>query len=1155
MRFDLTEKQTGERMVDALALCYSSLRASWLPFTSRPTSDISFTRPFKELLGLDQGVALDNALENAQAALEALLHLKVTSMASFLENKQRAVSTTSTTTTMTTTTTTTTTTATATKGLSPSPISLTAKVRAELEQATGEVQRRVRNFSLDSPAQAYAPDSPTFGQRPMTAQKRPGPSGRSPPPSWVTRNRNEKDTSENATENVSSENSPGSNPTSPPSTPGIRGPNRRSVLHRHPYFQHISTDLKDLAPPPPSPLQNNRQTPRENENATSPESSNNAQSRYKKASTETLCDSAVEMSSNSSLPTASAMMTIMKTPPEQFLDRENEEKKRQQVLDAVIRNTRAAIQALQSYRMTVVKHSSSMPSLLSAVDSRIEAETATVDSTSDRVAQKTIEMHSSMPALSTVTAKATEATEATEVTATTETTVNPIADNKQTPSNNVNDATLEERTTRQINVVFSSKKERELDSADCNNGYESDSALFDRPSRLQLSRRGNNRRVMADIRAPGRKVDVIEGWGTKDMIQLEKNEESLPLGPGVEVTHHDEEALAVVRQHMARMERHQRHIHRPSVTSLHSIMADTHSVVGPPMASKGLNATAESGAAPRRNTDEKHRRQSMMVVFDAKEEDERSRDDIEDGDDDSKELGSGTRSKPTREYGFMDFLREPLDREQEEREIQHVEREIIQSDITARFLTANLANLYPSSSRANIPAAILPTARNIMFRSGKMSHDSNAEPKPTLLPPASVDARDISDESTPGARVRPELQLVPQAQIQIPNDHRESDDCKCSYCVEVVKPSQVPVLSRAEYELAELQSQCDAKDQHVSELLTTVQSLQGQVNVLNAKLVFLHDHHTTRPMRRRTLARHSTPVHTQVPPPQQTQQHQQPPMGSVASSGSWQSSLPPLAEDRGRHRTSAENRTESSLTSSTISSKHSSNSFLGMFAEGIQIANNADSKHLTRQTGGFLGDEPLHHQQQRQENQQYLFGNGHDMIKGLGDDDTMSYLDLDEQQQHQHHRNMTTMMTTTTMTTMMMTSQLPLVQSGRRGSIPDMSYSSSNSSNSISSRQGRYGTELERVLREMEEMEEEEEPEREGEDLLDAYYYMDAYKTMDQQLYRRPILPMTAPPRPMSTDQYRKHHRLSLPLQTLMSKKISIRNSFRWKGRAAGVVA
>ena len=97
-------------------------------------------------------------------------------------------------------------------------------------------------------------------------------------------------------------------------------------------------------------------------------------------------------------------------------------------------------------------------------------------------------------------------------------------------------------------------------------------------------------------------------------------------------------------------------------------------------------------------------------------------------------------------------------------------------------------------------------------------------------------------------------------------------------------------------------------------------------------------------------------------------------------------------------------------------------------------------------------------------------------------------------------------------------------------------------------RRRRYETELERVLRDVEEAEEE--PEREGEDMLDEYYYMDAYKTMDQQLYRRPVLPVSPPPRPMSSDQYKKHHRMSLPIQSLMSKRISLANSFRWKGRA-----
>ncbi|KAG0007918.1 hypothetical protein BGZ80_004082 [Entomortierella chlamydospora] len=97
-------------------------------------------------------------------------------------------------------------------------------------------------------------------------------------------------------------------------------------------------------------------------------------------------------------------------------------------------------------------------------------------------------------------------------------------------------------------------------------------------------------------------------------------------------------------------------------------------------------------------------------------------------------------------------------------------------------------------------------------------------------------------------------------------------------------------------------------------------------------------------------------------------------------------------------------------------------------------------------------------------------------------------------------------------------------------------------------REIRYETELERALREIDECEEE--PEREGEDQLDEHYYLDAYKTMDQRLYRRPVLPVPPPPRPMSSEMYKKHHRMSLPIQNLMSKRISLGNTLRWKGRA-----
>lgn len=399
-----------------------------------------------------------------------------------------------------------------------------------------------------------------------------------------------------------------------------------------------------------------------------------------------------------------------------------------------------------------------------------------------------------------------------------------------------------------------------------------------------------------------------------------------------------------------------------------------------------------------------------------------------------------------------------------------------------------------------------------MIQSGRLSIESTTARKMQLLPAATIDQPIPEEEEdvTP----RKELQIAPQSQIQLPGDHRDSDHCRCSYCTTLAKPSKIPVLSRAEYELAELQSQCEAKDQHVSELLKTVQSLQGQVNVLNAKLLFLHDHHTTRPMRRRTLARQSIPV-MPTPPPSQNNNHNQ-----------WRPALSPLMES---HSAKPVSRTESSVTTSTMSSQYSQSS-LHMFPEGEQSSHNSDIPTSRRTMGGFHNGEQFH------EHQHPSLGD-QDLLRRLGDDDAVSFLELEGQHQyhqhHHHHRHHTG----ASMPVFSERSRSVQVSSG--GMVMNMN----------AMRDLRYETELERVLRDMEEVEEE--PEREGEDLLDAYYYMDAYKTMDQQLYRRPALPVPPPPRPMSTDQYKKHHRLSLPIQTLMSKKISIRNSFRWKSKAA----
>ncbi|KAF8940097.1 hypothetical protein BGZ47_007883 [Haplosporangium gracile] len=559
-------------------------------------------------------------------------------------------------------------------------------------------------------------------------------------------------------------------------------------------------------------------------------------------------------------------------------------------------------------------------------------------------------------------------------------------------------------------------------------------------------------------------------------------------------TNVDELALAAMQEHMARSMRNQKHLPRPSVATLHSVLAEAHSVIGAGMsphltaaaaaaAAAAARAGAEAGAtateggvimaddaasmvgdATRTEYGEAANRSDRRLAGkgegEADEEDEETY---------ACGVGFGHAVKPKLKYGFMDFLQEPIDRKQEEREIQLVEKEILRSEITTKFLAANLAGLYPSSSQTAIPSVILPSARSTLLpqTSSRSSTDALTVPQTSIESSVAVGTLALSRELT----------LAPREQIQLPDDHRASDDCSCSYCTTLVQPSQIPVLTRDEYEKAELQSQCDAKDQHITELLKTVQSLQGEVNILNAKLLFLHDHHTTRPMRRRTLARNSDSLSRQHHHPHTPQQFSDPPM-SAPQMRQTSSFSPP-----------------SSITAAGGGIGYSSlQGSPKLFTEGTQMSNNTDI-HMSRGKSRHmsLGWDYEH--------------NGGQDISTLEEDEAMSFLDLDDPQRP-----------------------------------PPPPFPTKNSAQ----RPGRPGFGLREVV---EEEEEEHEPEREGEDLLDEFYYMDAYKTMDQQLYRHPILPIAAPPRPMSTDQYKKHHRMSLPIQNL-SKRLSLGQTFRWKGRA-----
>ncbi|KAG0211979.1 hypothetical protein BGX28_007063 [Mortierella sp. GBA30] len=625
--------------------------------------------------------------------------------------------------------------------------------------------------------------------------------------------------------------------------------------------------------------------------------------------------------------------------------------------------------------------------------------------------------------------------------------------------------------------------------------YQSDSALMDRPHSMYLSKRrafprpkssfqrysskttGLNRQSRR--RAQSSKLFGRAGRGAMDGHDTQKG---ALCDSGTDLTTNvDLFAIAAMQEHAARALRSNKHLPRPSVATLHSVLAEAESVVGTTQSLSGgrrLSTALDSDCLNGQSADD----------------DEGENKDVKDN---NENLGYGTK-KLRREYGFMDFLQEPLDRKREEREIKMVEEEILQSELTTKFLAANLVGLYPSSSPSPIPPVILPSARSSLQQPPILPNNSPHPPEP---------------ESPYTIR---ELQLVPQKQIHLPLDHRATDDCTCSFCTTMIKPSKIPVMTREEYERAELQSQCEAKDQHIAELLKTVQSLQNQVNILNAKLLFLHDHHTTRPMRRRPLVRNSQPVMPTAGGVQwfsRQNQHQLMQRSSCSDDS-----------QRGLGISSAI-QTGSTITLATTQSCSSPISGSPKtFAEGVH----GNDLHLSRS---------------RVASQQYALGHG---IYSLEADETMSFLDLED--------NPSLLPPPPPPPPPLPpSSSFPVYpvhqQNQAQMAMLYQSYPVSNGAVN-NPRRRRYETELERVLRDVEEAEEEEEREREGEDTLDEYYYMDAYKTMDQQLHRRPILPVSPPPRPMSADQYRKHHRMSLPIQNLMSKRISLANSFhRWKGR------
>lgn len=514
--------------MEAMFFSHPKLDASWCdPFTSE---SIEKTIIFQSNGIFDQEDALDAAIRNAQAAFEALLNLK------------------------------------AGRG----------GVLVEGPKAVHPLDRMVElgedeNGSCHSPSASFEPEHDYPTESPMCeqatlAQKRAGTSGRSP----EMRIKNDEDVAEEkADEGEGYEAESESAFSNQPS----RRDAPRARLSR-PYLQRLSTDIKDL-----SQFQHLRKEriaqEKMQEDNHAPNSPQDDQSMSKKMSTDTLCDSAVEMSSNNSLSRMSATISSSSSMTDVSIKRKNE------VLDKAIRETQAAFEALLNYRVAMIRSS-----MLLVASECIECETK-----------------------------------------------DEMADGKTLFSNSSESGEQPSQISDLVNTVYS--------------GYESDSALFGQPSKLHLTR--NKRRRHHEV-----KETMLTATDTNEVSEKDDS----PYGPNVVVTSHDDEALAAFREHMAKMSKNQKHIPRPSVATIHSIMAETQSVVG-----TGVDTTSKN-----------LRRGSMMVDFDAKDTS------VHDNFDEDSEVEFGAQpAKPNREYGFMDFLQEPLDRKTEEREIQMVEQEILQS--------------------------------------------------------------------------------------------------------------------------------------------------------------------------------------------------------------------------------------------------------------------------------------------------------------------------------------------------------------------------------------------------------------------------------------------------------------------------------------------
>jgi len=142
-------------------------------------------------------------------------------------------------------------------------------------------------------------------------------------------------------------------------------------------------------------------------------------------------------------------------------------------------------------------------------------------------------------------------------------------------------------------------------------------------------------------------------------------------------------ALAAMQEHMARSLWSQKRLHRPSVATIHSILAEVHSVSG---ADKALSPAAGQAEA----IDIMDDAASMLgdtTMSDNGEADRLghpSKSGGGGGVDDNvitfdHTLGLGHADKDKHEHDCKDFLQEPLDRKQGERDIQLVEKEILRS--------------------------------------------------------------------------------------------------------------------------------------------------------------------------------------------------------------------------------------------------------------------------------------------------------------------------------------------------------------------------------------------------------------------------------------------------------------------------------------------